>query len=195
MPLMIGGGEGKPYIRFSPSINSWEMSSPDGKTEFTWDAPVVFDVHGLQLGWLKIDSLGRDWQPWPTLTQRTQTPGEEYKVGFKIDVMSNKLFGDEPVREFSANTFGPLQFISHLYDKCENAEEFKAGKSPVVQITGAKPTKIGKGNTRIPEFEIVKWVDRPSELTATHETVTPSVTATPKAAPAPEPVAQSDDEF
>jgi len=195
MPLMIGGGEGKPYIRFSPSINSWEMSTPDGRTEFTWDAPVVFDVHGLQLGWMRIDAQGRDWQPWPSLNQRAPSPGEEYKIGFKIDVVSNKLFGDEPTREFSANTFGPLQFISALYDACENAEEFKAGQVPVIKITGSKPVKVGKGNTRVPEFEIAKWVPRPDELAASDEGVTQSAApAQAQAKPEPTPVVE-DDEF
>ena len=192
MPLMLGGGDSKPYIRFSPSVNSWEMSAPDGRMEFTWDAPVVFDIHGLQLGWMKIDSMGREWAAWPSLTQRTPQPSEEHKIGFAINIVSNKLFGDEPVREFSANTFGNLQFITELYNQSETAPEFKEGKVPVVQITGAKAQKVGKGNTRIPEFQIMKWVDRPSELDD-GEVV---VQSAPQAAPAP--VASApvmDDEF
>lgn len=199
MPLMLSSGEGKPYIRFSPSINSWEMSSPDGRTEFTWDAPAVFDLQGLQLGWMKIDSVGRDWLPWASINQRAAQPEEKdasgnpaYKIGFAINVVSNKLFGDEPVREFSANTFGCLTFIQELYNQCETAPEFKAGQVPVVQITGAKAQKVGKGNTRIPEFNVVKWVDRPSDLDGGESA--PVVQAAPQpaqAAPAP----AQDDEF
>jgi len=195
MPLMIGGGDGKPYIRFSPSINSWEMSTPDGRTEFTWDAPVVFDVHGLQLGWMRIDAQGRDWQPWPSLTQRTPQPDDEYKIGFRIDVVSNKLFGEEPTREFSSNTFGNLTFIQDLYNQSETAPEFKAGKVPVIQITGEKAQKVGKGNTRIPEFEIKKWVDRPDDLAdGSVEVVLSAPQPKPEPAPAPAPAAD-DDEF
>lgn len=199
MPLMLSGGEGKPYIRFSASVNAWEMSTADGRTEFTWDAPVVFDIHGLQLGWMKIDGMGRDWQPWPSLTQRIPQPDDEYKIGFAIDVVSTKLFGDEPVREFSANTFGNVSFIQELYNQCEATDEFKAGQVPVVKITGAKAQKIGKGNTRIPEFEIVKWVDRPSELDGGQSVAQNDVVQSapqPKAEPAkaPEP-APMDDEF
>jgi hypothetical protein len=105
------------------------------------------------------------------------------------------LFGDEPAREFSANTFGPLQFISALYDACENAEEFKAGQVPVIKITGSKPVKVGKGNTRVPEFEIAKWVPRPDELAASGEGVTQSAApAQAQAKPEPTPVVE-DDEF
>lgn len=195
MPLMLGGGgDSKPYIRFSPSINAWEMSGADGREEFTWDAPVVFDVHGLQLGWMKIDSMGREWAPWPSREQRLPQPSEEHKIGFAIDVVSSKLFGDEPVREFSANTFGNLMFIQELYNTAEQSAEFKEGKVPVVQITGSKAQKIGKGTTRIPEFEIKKWVDRPAELDSGQSEL-PQTSAT-SAQPAPVATATvEDDEF
>lgn len=203
MPLNLGGGEGKPYIRFSPSIRAWEMSSPEGKTEFTWDAPAVFDVAGLQLGWLKIDAQGRDWMPWPSITNRLPQPEEKdrdgnptYKLGFRIDVVSTKLFGDEPVREFSANTFGNLTFIQELYNHCEDKEEFKSGKAPVVQITGSTPMKVGKGNTQIPQFEVKKWVDRPAELSGgTTEAVVVQSAPQPAPQPAPTPAPADDDEF
>lgn len=196
MPLNLGGGEGKPYIRFSPSINAWEMSSPDGKTEFTWDAPAMFDIQGLELGWLKIDTMGRDWQPWPSLTQRSPQPDDEYKIGFRIDVVSTKLFGEEPTREFSSNTFGNLTFIQDLYNQCETTAEFKEGKVPVIQITGAKAQKVGKGNTRIPEFEIRKWVDRPSDLDGGEPAPVVQAAPQPKPEPAPAPApAADDDEF
>jgi len=203
MPLNLGGGEGKPYIRFSPSIRAWEMSSPEGKTEFTWDAPAVFDVAGLQLGWLKIDSQGRDWMPWPSITNRLPQPEEKdrdgnptYKLGFRIDVVSTKLFGDEPVREFSANTFGNLTFIQELYNHCEENPEFKSGKAPVVQITGSTPMKVGKGNTQIPQFEVKKWVDRPAELSGgTTEAVVMQSAPQPAPQPAPTPAPADDDEF
>ena len=32
---------------------------------------------------------------------------------------------------------------------------------PVVRYTGATPARVGKGNTNIPNFEIVQWTARP----------------------------------
>lgn len=167
------------------------MSTPEGREEFTWDAPVVFDIQGLQLGWMKIDSMGREWEAWPSLTQRSPQPSDEHKIGFAIDVVSTKLFGEDSVREFSANTFGNLTFIQELYNQCEQAPEFKEGKVPVVAITGSKAQKVGKGNTRIPEFEIKKWVDRPSELNDGEVVVQSAPQPEPQPAPAP----VEDDEF
>jgi hypothetical protein len=40
------------------------------------------------------------------------------------------------------------------------------------------PTKVGKGNTRIPTLKIVKWVARPSELQA-EAVSSPSISAQP----------------
>jgi len=195
MPLMIGGGgDSKPYIRFGSNENLWKMSSPEGPVEFEFTAPVVFDLHNLVVGWLKIDQMGRDWQPWPSNTQRTPQPSEDHKQGFAVNVVSNKLFGDEPVREFSANTFGSLQFIAELYNSVEFTDEFKQGKCPVVQITGSRVQKVGKGNPRVPEFEVKKWVDRPAELSGgTTEAVV--VQSAPQPAPAPTPAPADDDEF
>ncbi len=39
-----------------------------------------------------------------------------------------------------------------------------ANKVPVVKYTGSTPARIGKGNTSVPNLEIVDWVDRPAGL-------------------------------
>ena len=45
-------------------------------------------------------------------------------------------------------------------------QEFGKGKVPVVQIHKTPTMKLGKGNTRNPKYEIVKWMDRPEEMLA-----------------------------
>lgn len=163
MPLNIGGGGGNPFIRFKASINSWEKSNADsGTSEFTWDSPAIFDVEHVQLGWLLLAEGQRDWQAWPNNAQTPQPEGE-YKRGFSCQVFSKALFGAEPVREFCTSASGCVEFIKELYNSCE--ANFGKGQVPVVKITGSRATKIGKGTTRIPTFEVVKWVDRPEDLT------------------------------
>lgn len=187
MPLNIGGGDAKPYIGYKASMNAWVQSSPEGNVEFNFDQPALFDVHNLVMGWLKIDHMGRDWHPWPDVTTRLEQPSDEHKIGFQIDVTSNKMFGDEPTRQFSENTFGNLQFIAALYEACENADEYKAGQNPLVKITGTEQRKVGKGNTRIPQFEIAGWK-------GDGEAPAPKAKPTTKPEPAPAPAAD-DDEF
>lgn len=185
MPLNItGSGDAKAYISFKASIPAWIRSCEGGNEEFEWSDPALFDVHGLVMGWLLIDQNGRDWHPWPDLFTRPEKPSEMHQIGFQIDVTSNKMFGDEPTRQYSENTFGNLNLIQTLYNTCEQMDEFKEGKNPLVMITGSKPQKLGKGKTRIHEFEIKGWVDS-GEKTVEK----------PKPTPAPKPKAQAEDEF
>lgn len=53
--------------------------------------------------------------------------------------------------------------IQKLYADYEEANKGK-GQLPVVEYSGATPTKIGKGSTNIPNFKILKFVDSPTEL-------------------------------
>jgi hypothetical protein len=58
----------------------------------------------------------------------------------------------------------------------------------------AKAQKVGKGNTRIPEFEIKKWVDRPADCQAVqlkHLSRKPA----PQQAPVETAAPADDDEF
>jgi hypothetical protein len=197
MPLNLPtGGDAKPYIRYMPSLNAWEMSTADGREEFAFDKSAVFDIQHIQLGWLLLAEGQRDWQPWAN-NKPTAKPSEgEYKAGFEINVYSSQMFGEEPVRSFSSNGTGPTMFIQALYNECEKAAEFAAGKSPVIQITGSKATKVGKGTTRVPQFTIVKWIDRPAPLGGGVAAPAASAPApAPKPAPAPAPATATSDEF
>jgi len=203
MPLNLpAGGDAKPYIRYMPSLNAWEMSTAEGREEFAFDKPAVFDIQNVQLGWLLLAEGQRDWQPWPGNKMQPKPTEGEYKPGFEVNVYSAQMFGDEPVRSFSSNGTGPTMFIQALYNEAEKHDEFAAGKAPVVQITGSKATKVGKGTTRVPQFEIVKWIERPQALGANMNlsegsaAPAPAPKAAAKAAPAPAPAAASaDSEF
>jgi hypothetical protein len=194
MPLALpSGGDARPYIRFGASINAWQMSGADGKPEeFAFDKPAVFDIQNTQLGWMLIETGNRDWQPWPNNVQQPRPEGE-YKAGFDVSVYSTTMFDLDHVRSYSSNAAGNVMFIQDLYNAAELCPEFAQGKSPVVQITGSKAMKVGKGTTRIPQFQILKWVDRPAALDgdAAPTPAAAAPAAAPKAAAAP----SSDDEF
>lgn len=197
MPLAIpGGGDGRPFIRFQASVNSWQLSALDGKpAEFAFDKPSVFDIQNVQLGWMLLETGNRDWQPWPENEQQPKPQGD-YKAGFDVDVFSTAMFGDEPVRSYSSNSTGNVMFIQELYNAAEQAPEFAQGLSPVVQLNGSKAIKVGKGTTRIPQFTIVKWIARPaafnSDDEAEHTPAPKAAAPAPKAAaPVPKVAAQA----
>jgi hypothetical protein len=198
MPLAIpSSGESKPFIRFLASINSWQMSVEGGTVEFTFDKPAAFDIQNVQLGWLLLETGNRDWQPWPDNAQ-TKKPEGEYKAGFEVAVFSTQMFGGEPVRSLSSNATGSVMFIQELYAEAERHPEFARGLTPIVQLTGSKALKVGKGNTRVPQFQIVKWVPRPAAFNDGDEAPAPAPAPAPKAAApkaAPAATAAASDEF
>jgi hypothetical protein len=195
MPLAIpSSGESKPFIRFLASTNSWQMSVEGGTVEFAFDKPAAFDIQNTQLGWLLLETGNRDWQPWPGNAQ-TKKPEGEYKAGFEVGVYSTQMFGGEPMRSLSSNATGSVMFIQELYAEAEKHPEFAQGLTPIVQLTGSKALKVGKGNTRVPQFQIVKWVPRPAAFNG--EDAAPAPVAARAAVPAPKavPAAAAEEEF
>jgi hypothetical protein len=74
--------------------------------------------------------------------------------------------------------------LEQLYKTCDAQRAANPGKLPVVEYKGSKLEKIGKGTTRIPNFELVSWVARPEGMDAApvQEEVQPVRTAPAKAA-------------
>ena len=106
----------------------------------------------------------------------------EHKQGFAVKFFSTKLFDDEPVRELSSSGAGMIEFIKALYKAAEPG--FGEGKVPVVKMLPAVKVRIGKGPSKIPQFEIVKWINVPDELLedGPSKTETPAATETAAAA-------------
>jgi hypothetical protein len=150
-----GGGSGN-YIRFSPQLNAW--SNQDG--EFTLEK-FVFDYENLQTGWMLIAVGIFEFIPDATLGQKGAQPSADHKRGFKA-TFYNKTMG---VAEFSANGAGANMGIDALWKQIQAQSPVDhAGKLPVVQYTGSRPEKVGKGSTRVPEFNVTGWVARPAAL-------------------------------
>jgi len=213
---MLGGGDIRPYVRWKVSNDEWSYSSQDGMVDFDMKGQtIVVDMQSLTFGWLKIDQ-GREWQEWPSLWQPLPDPNpptavvKDWRHGFATDIFNPKLFGDEPVREFSTNSVGALQFMQNLFNECERQhnDAFMAGKVPKVKITDLPPVKRGRGTSRDVLFEIVDMIDRPDGFQRPTVAITdprrtaqaqpaPAAPAAPAAAPqpkAPEAPAAADDE-
>ena len=150
-----GGGNGN-YIRFSPQANAW--SNQDG--EFILEK-FVFDYENLETGWMHIAVGIFEFIPDATLGQKGAQPSADHKRGFKA-TFYNKTMG---VAEFSANGAGANMGIDALWKQIQAQSPVDhAGKLPVVQYTGSRPEKVGKGSTRVPEFNVTGWVARPAAL-------------------------------
>ena len=189
MPLSFGnGGSGnyKPYVKYMASTSSW--ANRDGSVSLS---KAVFDLANIKTGWCLFTEGGApEWVMDASLEAPAARPDGEgqWKRGFKVLMMSKSAFGEEePVAEWATNGAGATMSIQQLYSDYEAAGD-KGGQVPVVEFSGAVPTKVGKGSTTIPTLKIVSWIDRPSELDDDEETgaATPSL---------PQPEASADDEF
>ena len=172
--LSSAGGSGN-YIRFSPQANAWT----NNLGEEIQLKKVVFDINDVQTGWLALGVGLRDWQPDAALGKKGPQPSPDHKRGFIIKFY-NKEIG---LVEWSSNGVGPNMGLEQLYTACAAQQAANAGKLPVLEYTGSKLEKIGKGTTRIPAFNIVSWIDRPAGMDAEGADHSAPVAA-PAAAPA-----------
>ena len=171
--LSSAGGSGN-YIRFSPQANAWT----NNLGEEIQLKKVVFDITDVQTGWLALGVGLRDWQPDAQLGRKGAQPTPDHKRGFIVKFYNKEL----GTVEWSSNGVGPNMGLEQLYTACAAQQAANVGKLPVLEYTGSKLEKIGKGTTRIPSFNIVSWIERPAGMDA-DEVEQPAPAPAPKAVP------------
>jgi hypothetical protein len=174
--LSSGGGSGS-YIRFSPQANAW--TNADGEIQL---GKVVFDIENVQTGWLELGVGVRDWQPDDVVGKKGPQPSANHKRGFSV-VFYSKALGTV---EWSSNGVGPCMGMETLYKQCSEQHAANLGKLPVIEYTGSRMEKIGKGTTRIPAFTLTGWIARPAGMDAEAAPVD-EFDPVPAPAPAPAP--------
>ena len=152
--LNINGGGGGNYIRFMPSANAWVFN----KEETTLNV-IVFDHESVKTGWGKMaEGQAPEWQWDERLGVCGRQPSGEHKRGFAISMYAKGI----GTVEWSSTGTGPVIGFEEVFEQIWNAKDANAGKVPVCKYTGSSAMKIGKGNTRVPNFELVKWTARTS---------------------------------
>jgi len=144
-------------MRFSPAANAW--TNQDGEIQL---GKVVFDIDNVQTGWLELGVGVRDWQPDDVVGKKGPQPSANHKRGFSV-VFYSKALGTV---EWSSNGVGPCMGMETLYKQCSDQHAANVGKLPVVEYTGSRMEKIGKGTTRIPNFTLTGWIARPAGMDA-----------------------------
>jgi hypothetical protein len=186
--LSNNNGSGNSYIRFAPQANAWTNRD----SEEIQLKKVVMDLDSVQTGWLMIGAGVRDWQPDEVLGAKSQSPGEGYKRGFVVTLYSKEL----GLVDWSANAYGPSKGFEKIYNECDKAAGDNEGKLPVIEYVNSTPEKVGKGNTRVPNFKLVSWVARPAGMNPDggDEFDSPPEPAPVRKAPKPAPAPVMDDE-
>ena len=151
------------YIRVHTPQNKWSVVTTEKEVvEFDVSKGMAIDIKNVTFGWLAIDKGFRDWQPWPSPSQKTTKPegAVEYKNGFEVEVYVPK----HGHATFSSNTMAVGNFIAAVYNRVENEAEFSTGKVPVVKVTGSSPIVTATGNTTYDiGFVVDKWIEMPSK--------------------------------
>jgi hypothetical protein len=173
--LGLSGGGGN-YIRFSPSINAWQL----GKDEIELKK-IVFDMDSIKTGWgLMAEGQAPQWVWDDAVGKRGLKPEGEFKRGFSVRVW---LGPDRGWAEWSSTGTGPAMGFEALAGAAMADKDDNPGKCVMCAYKGSTPMKVGKGSTRSPNFEILGWVDRPAD-NGDDEDEAPAPKAAAKAPPA-----------
>ena len=144
------------YIRFKPSVNAWIADGEEVQLE-----EVLFDPSSLKVGWGKItEGQAPEWSWDEKLGKKSPPPSPDHKRGFSVMIKIK----DKGWREWSANGVGVMKGFSELWQVVGLQVKDNQGKGVHLKYKGARLEKIGKGDTRVPEFEVKTWremTDRP----------------------------------
>lgn len=195
-----GGGQG-PWINWQARESldgsipgrSWVIRTTDGSSMFGgFDKGVVVDIDRIKTGWSRSSGakgVAPEWKWNASLSRFEQAPGDDWKRGISVPLAISK---DETAVWEQAQAGAWSGFVGLIMAvKAANAP---VGKLPVVKFVGAEKVESKKGLTYVPQFEIVKWVDRPGVLSAGADIATQPVEPTASAKPAASAPAHEDDE-
>ena len=63
----------------------------------------------------------------------------------------------------ATTALGPMQGLNNIYQEVFNDQGDNPNLLPVIEYTGSEATTWKKGQSRIPQFKIVKWTERPDD--------------------------------
>ena len=189
------GGDFKVYCKYNAKAGRFytKDDKPEASEYEVVNFTCMFDMDNLKTGWfLFAPGVAPIKNMDPSLTESMPSPGEGFKRGFELDIFSEKNLGG--VREFSSTAGAVIEAMNDLYDHWVAGAPNNGGKLPVVKCVGVLPVTNKHGTNFKPQFEIVAWADRPSELGGAKSAAPAPVAApAPKPAPAPAPAMADDD--
>jgi len=196
-----GGGDIIPIVKYDARAGRLSKRDYVGgqyvNTDITSNFMAVADFENIETGWLSFATGGapdmavaRFGDPIPA------QPSADHKQGIRMLIqLSSKLDGS--VREMASNAKAFLRGVDALHTAYLEGVKQNPGKLPVITLKDTVASTTGEGARKstnyIPNFEIVKWVDRPEKLVYTPKAraAAPAVSSPPAtgsekfAAPAP----------
>ena len=159
------GGSGNNWIAYKPQADRWDY--PEGEIDLKH---FVLDHNSMKAGWGKLGpGIPPSWIWDKTLGLPEVNPGgtpeekDEWSRGLSIELF---VKGEKPFT-WQTTAKGPMQGLNDIFADIWTIKDDNPGKLPVLEYTGSSKTTW---NSRIPEFKILKWVDRPEEFTSSQVT-------------------------
>lgn len=191
-----GGGDIKPFVKYDAKagrlFRADRHQQSDGtyaseSVEITNVAQMVMDLANIRVGWIHYSSqgpvrrlvvLGKEAIP-PRPEDKGADGRPVFKQGFEVDLLLNKDAngGNSAPRVLGSAAGCVIEAMDALHDAYTAAAESKAGKLPVVKISGVSPVKSGQSVNYKPTFAIVNWIDRPQALVGDAPPTQPSQSA------------------
>jgi hypothetical protein len=157
-------GDFTPYVKYNAKAGRWYCKK-DGQEVEVQTPTFVADFANVKKAWMYFaEGQAPDVVYFPSIDQQLASPSEKHKLGLSLNLYSEASFGG--VVKLESNSANTCSAISDLYGQYTAAAESKAGKLPVVKVTGAEPVKGNFGTNFKPVFAIEKWVDRPAAFDA-----------------------------
>jgi hypothetical protein len=152
--LGINSGGDNVYIKHSPD-KGWMI----GDESLNNVVHILIDPATIQTGWgIYEGAYSWEWDDKPGLSKGQPTP--DHKRAFSVWIYTPEQ-GSKLWRRFS---WGESQGFNKMCALFWNDIKANPGKVVHVKYTGAKVEKFKVGQAAIPEFEFVKWTDRPAEF-------------------------------
>tara|TARA_B100000965_G_scaffold104531_1_gene86123 strand:- start:569 stop:1114 length:546 start_codon:yes stop_codon:yes gene_type:complete len=177
---LLSSGDSK-WIGFKPSIGIWETNGEQIELKH-----FILDHMSLKTGWIQIASGSAPDCHWDeSLGKVGKQPSSDHRRGFQVQV----YLKDGGWYQWQQNQVGVLQGFSPLMSAIFDKVKDNPDKVPVVKYLEFEVNSKGKGTTRVPKFEVVKWADYPKDAEE------PVVQAKPVAEPPASTPDETDDLF
>ena len=148
------------WVSYKPQKDEWVYN--DGKVEDS-NPTFIFDYVNIKAGWGKLQAGSPpEYHWWANANIKEPQPSEEHKKALSVDLYFNSEHM-KGVYSWTTNANGPVTGILEIYQLIYKEKEGRGDKLPVLKYLGSEEKKFSVGSTRIPLFEIVKWVDRPGD--------------------------------
>jgi len=128
------------------------------------DFEVIADLANLEIGWISFGGNGQapDFRMVDLDQDIGDRPSDKHKEGFRLKVKLTNGAGDD-VRELASTAIGFWKSMDELHCAYEKGVAKNKNKLPLVGVHEVI-TVEGKTKTYRPDFKILKWVARPSDL-------------------------------